>query len=131
MEQKKPDSAVYKPGRGWVAGVLEYGTSVGGPPITVPDLSSKGRRLTDLAKHFKDRLDTLSIEYAKVLDDWETNRRLWEAELKVEPKPGEVYHLYSGNESEFLSIISPAEWGKEMGYAGTYVMRMDGRWEKI
>jgi hypothetical protein len=104
---------------------------VGGPPITVPDLSFKGRRLTDLGKHFKDRLDTLSIEYAKVLDDWETNRRLWEAELKVEPKPGEVYHLYSGDGSEFLSIVSPAEWGKEMGYVGTYVMRMDGRWEKI
>lgn len=131
-KDKKPDSVVYKPEKGYVAGLLEYGTSIGGPPIVLPDLSSKGKRLTDLSKHFQDRLNLLTLEYNKILEDWKTNQRLWSAKLRMEPKPGEIYHLYvDKNNEEFLSIISPEEWGKNMNYQGTYIMHMDGKWDKV
>lgn len=130
-DDKKPDSVVWKDEKGWAAGLLPYGTSVGGPPIRLPDLSSNGRRLIDLGHHFQSRLDELKRQYEQVLGDFRLNERIWAAELKLTPRPGEVYHLYNRKGKDFLSIISPEEWGKNMGYIGTYVMNVDGKWTSI
>lgn len=130
-EDKKPDSVVWKEGKGWAASTLTYGTSVGGPPIKLPDLSTNGKRLVDLGHHFQSRLDDLKRQYEQVLRDFELNERLWSAELRLTPRPGEIYHLYNLKGKDFLSIISPDEWGRDMGYVGTYEMNVDGKWTQI
>jgi hypothetical protein len=67
--------------------------------------------------------------YKKLIDEINTNERLYLAKHNFEPIPGKSYHLYiKESGEEFLSLISPKEWGDRFEYVGTFEFLSDGRW---
>ena len=42
-----------------------------------------------------------------------------------------LFYLYSKEDGEFLSIISPNEWNNKYEYIGKYQLQSDGRWVNL
>jgi hypothetical protein len=58
-------------------------------------------------------MEELKREYDKLVDDYNINKLVLDSEIRIEPKQGNIYHLYQReDEKRFLSILSPQDWGK-------------------
>ena len=55
-------------------------------------------------------------------------QRVYKAKYNFQPIVGQSYFLYSREDGEFLSIISPTEWKNKYDYIGKYQLQSDGRW---
>lgn len=124
--KKVPDSFV--PDRR----LKSYPTELGSQKFSPDDISLfKMEKASKLKNHYNSKFVELQKEYQKILDEIQINERLYLAEHSFEPIAGHCYFLYSKDTGEFLSIISPEEWGNRYEYCGKFQFLSDGRWQII
>lgn len=126
MEKKLPDS--YVPERR----LKEYPTELGSQNFSADNISLfKVEKAHKLKNHYSSKFDELQKEYKKLIDEISTNERLYLAKHNFEPIPGHSYFLYQKETEEFISMISPEEWGNRYQYIGKFQFLSDGRWIEI
>lgn len=128
MEKKLPDS--YVPDRY----TKTYPTELGSQPFRPDDIELFKLDKTNTLKHYYvSRFDELKTEYIKLMEDISINEKIYKAKYSFQPIVGQDYFLYSNErEEDFLSIISPIEWGqKKFKHLGTFQLQSDGRWFEI
>jgi sulfur carrier protein ThiS len=110
-----------------------YPTEIGSQKFSPDDIQLfKLEKTSKLKHHFSSKFSELQSEYKKLIDEINTNERLYLAKHNFEPIPGKSYHLYiKENGEEFLSLISPKEWGDRFDYVGTFEFLSDGRWQIV
>jgi hypothetical protein len=124
MENNKlPDS--YVPDRK----LKEYPTELGSQKFSPDDISLfKIEKTQKIKNHFSSKFEELQKEYRKLMEEISINERLYLAKHNFEPISGHSYFLYQKENEEFLSIISPEEWGNRYIYIGKFQFLSDGRW---
>lgn len=129
MNQKKmPDS--YVPN----AYTLPYASNLSAPVIK-PDHSLGGWKVSAVHsanKHYEERFNELKKELEELAEDVKWNEIIFNAEMRMKPVIGQIYHLYKkDNEKYFISLFAPHEcsWGEK--HQGTFRLNYDNRWELI
>lgn len=122
--KEKPDSFVDD------RRLKSYPTEIGSQKFEPDDIQLfKIEKTSKLKHHFTSKFSELQSQYKTLMDEIQLNERLYSAKHNFEPIPGKSYHLYiKDTGEEFLSIISPKEWGNKFDYIGTYEFLSDGRW---
>ena len=92
----------------------EYGVSTLDPVIKPTDTTEfKNKSARSFEKTLTSKMEELKREYDKLVDDYNINKLVLDSEIRIEPKQGNIYHLYQReDESNFLSILSPQDWSK-------------------
>jgi hypothetical protein len=110
-----------------------YPTEIGSQKFSPDDIQLfKIEKTSKLKHHFSSKFSELQSEYKKLIEEININERLYLAKHSFEPIPGKSYHLYiKENGEEFLSLISPKEWGDRFEYVGTFEFLSDGRWQIV
>jgi len=128
MDKVIPDNVVFSDEKGYNASLLSYPTNVGAPVIHIDNLVSwKSRGISNVNKQFENKFNELKVQYENLMKEFENNELVYNANFSFEPVIGETYHLYRSDDgSNFLSLISPAEWNKE--HLGTYQLNSDKKW---
>lgn len=129
MDKKNlPDSYVHN------ANSLPYASSLSSPVIR-PDHSLGGWKIGAVHsanKHYTDRFNKLKKEFEKLTEDVKWNEIIFNAEMRMKPVIGNIYHLYQkDNTKYFMSLFAPSEctWGDT--WKGTFRLNYDNRWENI
>lgn len=124
IDSKKPDNVADNPG------LLPYGSNVGAPTISVPNIQSwKEPRVISVNHQFEDKFLELKKEYEKLIDEYKWNELVYNAKFNFEPVIGKIYHLYYSNEGNiFLSLVEPHEWKRE--HIGSFKYNHDNKWIK-
>lgn len=131
-EKKKPDSVVYNTEtKSYDAALKPYATSVGAPVITPTDTTAwKNRSINKVNHKIKTKYLELKAEYEKMMQEFEYNNLILNANFSFEPIIGETYHLYLNKKEEhFLSLIAPEHCN--FNYVGSFVLNADQIWEKV
>lgn len=131
-EKKKPDSVVYNTEtESYDAALKPYATSVGAPVITPTDTTAwKNRSINKVNHKIKTKYLELKAEYEKMMQEFEYNNLILNANFSFEPIIGETYHLYLNKKEEhFLSLIAPEHCN--FNYVGSFVLNADQIWEKV
>ena len=120
----KEDNVAKKPN------LLPYGSNVGAPSIKPTDISSwKEQKVVTTNHYFSSRFDEIKKDYLKLMEEYEWNTLVYNAEFKFKPVMGKVYFLYQKDDGKlFLSLIEPNEWDKI--FIGAFKLISDNRWEK-
>lgn len=129
---KKPDHIVYNyETETYDAALKPYSTSVGAPKITVDDNTAWKNRVTNKVNHkIKTKYEELKEAYAKMMEEFEYNNLILNAEFSFEPIIGQTYHLYINTKGiHFLSLIAPEQCN--FNFVGSFVLNADQTWEKI
>lgn len=128
MDKVIPDNVVFSDEKGYNASLLSYPTNVGAPVIHIDNLVSwKSRGISNVNKQFENKFNELKVQYENLMKEFENNELVYNNTFSFEPVIGETYHLYRSDDgSNFLSLISPAEWDKE--HLGTYQLNSDKKW---
>ncbi|MEM7185789.1 MAG: DUF2452 domain-containing protein [Bacteroidota bacterium] len=127
---KKPDQVVYDPEtKTYDAAFKSYGTDLGAPVITAISNSTwKDQSLYLANQKVRARFSELKTAYQELVDQYEINMRIYNAQFSFEPVVGETYHLYRRKQEEhFLSIIAPEHCHFE--HVGSYYLNADKIWE--
>ena len=121
----KDDNVAKKPN------LLPYGSNVGAPSIKPTDISSwKDEKVVTTNHYFSSRYDEIKKDYLKLMEEYEWNTLVYNAEFRFKPVMGKVYFLYQKDDGKlFLSLIEPNEWYKI--FIGAFKLISDNRWEKI
>jgi len=123
MEKKLPDS--YVPDRY----SKSYPTEIGSQRFEPDNIELFNLDKTqNLKHHYVTKFDELKSEYEKLMGEIQINERIYKSKYNFIPVIGNTYFLYSDNEKEFLSIISPEEWKSKFELIGKYILQSDGRW---
>lgn len=128
-KRRKPDNVVDNPmGKA-------YGTNVGAPAITLPDVDGYKKGIAAEASHrFHTRYRELEQEYITLMEEAEYNDRLINASIAFKPTIGTVYYLYNGG-SDFISMLSPDDWGKSYmqnkTFVGAFRIMSDNVWKQV
>lgn len=126
MNEKMPDS--YVPDRR----LKSYPTEIGSQKFSPDDITLfKIEKTNKLKHHYTSKFEEIQKEYQKLMQEISTNERLYLAKHNFEPIPGHSYYLYQKENEEFLSMISPEEWGNKYNYIGKFQFLSDGRWMEI
>ena len=120
----KDDNVAKKPN------LLPYGSNVGAPSIKPTDISSwKDEKVVTTNHYFSSRYDEIKKDYLKLMEEYEWNTLVYNAEFRFKPVIGKVYFLYQKDDGKlFLSLIEPNEWDKI--FIGAFKLISDNRWEK-
>ena len=120
----KEDNVAKKPN------LLPYGSNVGAPSIKPTDISSwKDEKVVTTNHYFSSRYDEIKKDYLKLMEEYEWNTLVYNAEFRFKPVMGKVYFLYQKDDGKlFLSLIEPNEWDKI--FIGAFKLISDNRWEK-
>ena len=120
----KDDNVAKKPN------LLPYGSNVGAPSIKPTDISSwKDEKVVTTNHYFSSRYDEIKKDYLKLMEEYEWNTLVYNAEFRFKPVMGKVYFLYQTDDGKlFLSLIEPNEWDKI--FIGAFKLISDNRWEK-
>ena len=109
---------------------LSYPVSTLSPPIIKNDLTSfKSQGISSIERDTQQKLIQLKEEYDRVIDQYNWDRIVYEAEFNFEPIIGETYYLYEIRGKNTLSMIKPEEWGQK--YLGSFRLSVDKIWVKI
>ena len=110
--------------------LLPYGSNVGAPSIKPTDISSwKDEKVVTTNHYFSSRYDEIKKDYLKLMEEYEWNTLVYNAEFRFKPVMGKVYFLYQKDDGKlFLSLIEPNEWDKI--FIGAFKLISDNRWEK-
>lgn len=121
-----PDSEVPQPP---VSGsFLPYPVSRLGAKIVPQDLTHfKSRGVGRVERELQQELLELRERYLAVVDAFNWNKLIYEAQFGFEPVTGETYHLYEYNGAHHLSMIEPAQWHQR--WIGTFRLNAGGRWQ--
>ncbi|MCH2034983.1 MAG: DUF2452 domain-containing protein [Tenacibaculum sp.] len=131
-EKKKPDSVVYNTEtEKYDAALKPYATSVGAPVITPTDTTAwKNRSINKVNHKIKTKYLELKAEYERMMQEFEYNNLILNANFSFEPIIGETYHLYLNKKDEhFLSLIAPEHCN--FNYVGSFILNADQIWEKV
>ena len=125
MSDRLPDSFVVD------RFIKSYPTEIGSQPFEPDNIDLfKLDKTNNLKNHYLAKFEELKKQYISVMEDIKINERLYKAKYSFQPTVGQNYYLYSISENEdFLSIISPKEWGKrKFNLVGIFQLHTDGRW---
>jgi len=122
-DKKLPDS--YVPDRR----LKSYPTEIGSQRFSPDDITLfKIEKTNKLKHHYTSKYEEIQKEYQKLMNEISINERLYLAKHNFQPIPGHSYFLYQKENEEFLSIISPEEWGNRYQFIGKFQFLSDGRW---
>lgn len=106
---------------------LPYPASRLAPKIVPQDLTNfKSRGISRVERSLQQELVELREKYLQVIDAFNWNKLIYEAQFNFEPVCGEAYHLYEINQGRVLSMVPPDSWNKR--WLGTFRLNADGRW---
>lgn len=110
---------------------LPYPHHVGSALIKPENTSGfVSRGINKVNREMVDRVQKLKEEYEKILEELKWNEIVYKSEINFEPLVGDVYYLYKGkNGNNFLSIIEPEDWDKEL--VGIFKLNNELKWEKL
>jgi hypothetical protein len=110
------------------AAFLPYPASRLAAKIVPQDLTSfKTRGISRVERELQQELVELRERYLKVIDAFNWNKLIYEAQFGFEPVCGEVYHLYEVGNKRHLSMIEPEKWHQR--WIGSFRLNADGRWQ--
>lgn len=113
---------------------LPYSSNLGAPVIK-PDHSLGGWKsgaVHSANKHYDEKFNELKKEFQELYDEFKWNEIIFNAEMRIKPVIGQIYHLYKkDNNKNFISLFAPHEcsWGES--HIGSFKLNYDNRWEKI
>ena len=102
-------------------GLLEYAHHVGSALIKPEDSGKiKSRALTAMreqtnmqVKNIYEQMQILANQMNDIKQRVEISEEIYNTEMRFEPMPGHIYHLYRKEDGRTaLSIIGPNQWGK-------------------
>ena len=130
LKKKKPDNVSNNPM------ATPYGTNVSAPAFTLPDVQGyKKAQAAEASHRFHQRYAELETAMQELMTQAQYNDRLLNAGIAFKPIIGRVYHLYNKDDRDFISMISPLEWGetymKNQTYAGSYKILADNVWIEV
>lgn len=130
MTKKKPDRVADSPM------TTPYGTNVSAPAFTVPDVQGyKKAQAAEASHRFHQRYAELETAMQELMTQAQYNDRLINANIAFKPIIGRIYYLYNKKEKDFISMISPEEWGKtymaNQKFVGAYKILADNVWIQI
>ena len=113
-----------------------YGTNVSAPAFTVPDVKGfKQGQAAEASHRFHQRYEELEQAMQELMTQAQYNDRLLNANIAFKPIIGRVYHLYSKDDKEFISMVSPEEWGntymEKQTFIGSYKILADNVWIEV
>lgn len=113
--------------------LLPYGRTPQSPASISPvDIEEwKGKISPTFKHHFKERYDELVRQYEALVDDYYTNKIVYESSINFEPQMGHIYYLYQKQDgNSFLSLVEPehAFWN---GFIGKFRLNAQYAWEKV
>lgn len=122
--------------------LLPYAHTVGGSVIKPIDRGRvKGLAVAAMYEQTDMQLDQirqqveLLVEQAqKIHRRMEISERIYQAEMNFKPLISHTYHLYTRKDgSEFLSMIGPKEWGRNVpvAFKATVKLLADHTWEVL
>ena len=111
------------------ANVLPYGTNVGAPSITVPDVGKFKERVPLANHHLQQRLDELKNEYEQLLSLAKDTELCYNARYNFVPIVGEKYFMYWTGTDYILSLIEPERWNR-YEFVGAYVHETNNTWKR-
>ena len=125
--KKKPDKVADSPM------TTPYGTNVGAPAFTVPDVQGyKKGQAAEASHRFHQRYEELEQQMQELMTQAQYNDRLLNANIAFKPIIGQVYYLYNKDKKDFISMVSPEEWGIEymskQTFIGAYKILSDNVW---
>ena len=129
MNNKKPDLIVWTEEEGYNAKVKTYPTTVGSQGFDLPNVplfrEVSSKKMMDVfnreTQEIKDRIE-------KMYDEYNTSIMVWESKISFEPIIGKTYYLYNFNGQRTLSLISPAEWNREVDCIGAFLLNSENKW---
>ena len=112
----------------------EYGVSTLDPVIKPTDTTEfKNKSARSFEKTLNSKMEELKREYDKLVEDYNINKLVLDSEIRIEPKQGNIYHLYQReNENRFLSILSPEDWGntlRDFVHLASVRLNSENQWE--
>lgn len=128
---KYPDNVAWDENeQRWVAHILPYASNVGAPVIKPENIDSwRQRGVTKVNHYLETKFLELKEEYFKLVEEFQWNDLIYNADFNFEPVIGETYHLYARNNGKnFLSLISPNEWKQEC--LGSFYLTPEQKWIK-
>ena len=129
MSEDVPDNVAPNPHS------LPYASNIGAPVIR-PDHSITGWKhgaVHSANKHYEGRFNELKKQFEHLAADFKWNERMFNAECRIKPVIGNIYHLYSrDSQKDYISLFAPNERtsGAE-GYQGSFRLNYDNRWEIV
>ena len=116
-----------------IAHILPYASNVGAPKIE-PDhslASWKQAAVHNANKHYKDKFDELKSQFEQFAEEFKCNELMYNAEMRIKPVVGKVYHLYSRSTGvNYVSLFAPDErMGGREDFIGLFKLNYDNRWE--
>lgn len=127
---KKPDRVADSPM------TTPYGTDVAAPAFTVPDVQGyKKAQAAEASHRFHQRYEELEQAMQELMTQAQYNDRLLNASMAFKPIIGQVYYLYSKDGKDFISMVSPDEFGesymREKTFVGAYKILADNAWIEV
>lgn len=129
MPKKKPDQVVFNEKENkYNASLLPYATNTGAPKIEATDVTAwKNSNISKVNHQIKTKFEALKKEYQNLMEQYEYNNLVYQANYSFEPIVGQVYFLYeSSKKGLFLSLISPEECNFD--YRGSFQLNEDKMW---
>lgn len=107
---------------------LPYPASRLAAKIIPQDLTNfKSRGVGRVERQLQQELVELRERYMAVIDAFNWNKLIYEAQFNFEPVTGEDYHLYQVGDRHHLSMIEPEQWHQR--WIGSFRLNADGRWQ--
>lgn len=124
---KKPDRVADSPM------TTPYGTNVSAPAFTLPDVQGyKQGQAAEASHRFHSRYEELESQMKDLMEQAQYNDRLLNANIAFKPIIGRVYYLYEQDGKDFISMVSPEEFGesymKSKTFIGAYKILSDNVW---
>lgn len=115
---------------------MAYGDNVAAPAFTVPDVDGyKKAQAAEASHRFHQRYEELEQQMSELMNQAQYNDRLLNASIAFKPIIGQVYYLYCKNKQDYISMISPEEWGnsymQNQEFAGAYKILADNVWIQL
>ena len=128
MSKKKPDHIVFNEETGeYDAKKKAYPTTVSAPSFS--PVIFDNHESVKASKYFQTKFDEIKNEYLDLINHWENTKRVYDAACNFKPITGEIYHLYTKESGDFLSLIEPSQW--KQTYVGSFKLTTDGKWEIV
>lgn len=109
---------------------MPYPVSTLSPPIVPNDLTSfKSRGLSQVERDLRQKLTEMQEAYIAVVEQFNWNKLVYEAEIRFEPIVGEIYHLYRIRGHYALSMVAPAQWFQP--HVGSFRLTVGRQWEVV
>jgi hypothetical protein len=115
---------------------MPYGDSVSAPSITLPDVQGyKQGQAAEASHRFHQRYEELETAMQELMTQAQYNDRLLNANIAFRPSIGQTYYLYNRDGEDFISMVSPEEWGESYmqtkQFIGAYKILADNVWIEV